>query len=362
MAEVLTMKEMASKPAAEPRHWIVDGLLHTHTKRPSCILCYAEAGKSTLAAQLSIAVSQGTPFLGRKTERSNVIYWKSEESDLDTFEDFSRAGAASDGSIVFVFPQLEDNNFTVLNDALKNHPSTRLVIIETMADFFKLNDVTSNDEERKCLDKFTKRVTEKYPDCVFVLLHHFNKTDLSVDSSKLSIAKILGGTAFAAGTATKIYLQQVSDADTRRVLLATTRKGDRINPTYLDFDPSTSTSTLGLTVKAAAISAKRVSKSKKDAEMDERILQLLNEDPGTPKWTLAERVGGSSTVVASRIEALIKLGVITETQSKDRSHAKKLNLVTMLPIENTEEIPRECTMTHALPITNKGSGVSEADA
>lgn len=311
MATKFTSKDLAAMPPSAPIHWVVEGLLRTRRKRPSLLCGYAEAGKSTLAAQLSIAVAQGTTFLGRSTDKGSVIYWKNEDTQEDVLEDFVKAGMPMDGSITFLLPKMDDDNFEVLSQALKDQPHTKLVIIETLMDFFDLRDVTSNDEGRTNLKNFNDRVVEHYPDCSFLILHHFNKSDLSVDTSKLSITKILGGTAFAAGTDTKIYMQQVSDSDTRRVLLATTRKGTAIEPTYLDFDCETSTSTLGITVKAEAIAAKQVTKAQKTLNSDGKIMQLLTENSGIPKWSLVTLVGGAGATVGKKIDKLIASGLIT---------------------------------------------------
>jgi hypothetical protein len=326
MAALMSMEELASMPAGEPSHWVVEGLFKTQTKRPSCILGYAEAGKSTLAAQLAIAVSQGKPFLGSKTEKSKVLYWKFEETELDTLSDFKHAGAHTNGDINFIFPKLGDDNFKALEDALLIVPETRLVLVETFMDFFCLGDVSSNDEERDALQRFHERISSKYPDCVFVILHHYNKTNLAMDVSKLSIAKILGGTAFAAGTATKLYMQQVSDADPRRVLTATTRgRGRFIEPTYLEFDQSTSTSVLGMTVKGEALAKKKETKSKKKKSVDEGIFEVLTDNPtGIAKWTLVDKLP-DKRATRQRIEELVATGIIEEkVDPKDPSHAKKL--------------------------------------
>src|ERR1700686_1019338 len=82
---LLSSKEWAALPTP-PKDWIVNGLLRVGRRRPSILAGNAGDGKSTLAKQLAIAISQGKPFLGRETKRSPSIYWQTEDEVPDVVE------------------------------------------------------------------------------------------------------------------------------------------------------------------------------------------------------------------------------------------------------------------------------------
>lgn len=330
-----TLEELDKLPAQEPSEWIVYQMFKTKTKRPHCILGYAESGKSTLGIQLVVAVSQGKPFLNRETLKSKCILWRNEENELDTLSDFKKAKAQLDGNgnITVMFQMPAEDNFAQLKQTLEYTKDVRLVVIETFMDFFNLNDVSDNDEERRAMAQFTTEVASVYANCCFIFLHQFNKSNGNVDVTKQrSIFRIMGGSAFAQGTSTKIYLSQVSDVDTRRVVSVTVRRGMNIEPTYLVFDPNTLTSTLGMTLKGEMLTRKEEKKKTEKVNLDQLIIQYLYEHPGTPKWTVA-KVLGNDRVAAARIDALIEAGALRIKIDAGESHAMKL-YVTEVPKEN----------------------------
>ena len=115
------------------------------------------------------------------------------------------------------------------------------------------------------LNGLTEKSSSKHKERVcFLALHHFKKSDEQRGSS---LTKILGATVIAGKTDCKIYLRQVGEGDGRRIVSAQTRKGVRIEPTYLDFDDATQTSTLGQTLADERADAKRVSLSLTHAEL-----------------------------------------------------------------------------------------------
>src|SRR5947209_4400227 len=91
-----TPQQLASLPPRKHSQDVLEGLLRTHRKRPSLLCGFPEAGKSTLAHQIAIAVATGNPFLGRETTQGRVIYWLNEDSASDVADDFFRAGLPKD--------------------------------------------------------------------------------------------------------------------------------------------------------------------------------------------------------------------------------------------------------------------------
>jgi hypothetical protein len=250
MALQFTAKELIALPPSNPANWIVEGLLRTNRRRPSLLCGFPEAGKSTVAHQLALAVANGVPFLDRKTTQGHIIYWKNEDSAQDVREDFHRAGLSTNSKLLILLPEPEDRNLEVLTSALSQNPNTKLVIVETLADFLYIPDITNNDDCRTALQSFCNLVMKSNPNCAFLLLHHFNKSNINAE---LSGTKILGATAINGFTDAKIYLRQISDEDSRRVIHASVRKGRAIVPTYLDFEPETLTPESGVKIAISAL-------------------------------------------------------------------------------------------------------------
>jgi hypothetical protein len=116
----------------------------------------------------------------------------------------------------------------------------------------------------------------------------------------------------------------VSDTDPRRVIHATVRKGNPIQPTYLTFDQQTLTASLGETVTDEAVQKRKIDKAQKSLDLDRKILQFVSDNPGLPKWTLAGLVGGRGKDTGDRIDALIDAGFIDSRDAGGNSHARRL--------------------------------------
>jgi len=324
-----TLSELRERPRSNSE-WVVENLLRTNRKRCSLLCGDPEAGKSKLARQLAEAVAQGKQFLGRQTLKGKVLYWVSEETTDDTREDFDGFGLTPEeaDNILFLYPEPDINNFVALNRALKRHPDIRLVIVETLGDFFDTDDIKNNDENRRKLSQLENEVIEEFPDTAFLVLHYFKKSDRQKHG--MSAHKILGGTCLRGKTDAKIYMEQVSDLDHRRVIWATVRKGVAIERTYLNFDSATKTSTLGITVVAEYRAAKATEGANKDQELQDAIFDVIGNSPGLPKRDVIDRVRDrvqcGQIPVSDKIKALIQRQQIGVTKGGSKKNAMLLHL------------------------------------
>ena len=102
----------------------------------------------------------------------------------------------------------------------------------------------------------------------------------------------------------------LSDNDPKRIFGTKVRKGGDIEPTYLEFDPSTDTATLGQGLKDVEQTAREVIKSTKQMEITSKIIALVEQSPAIPKSMLLRTVGGKATVAQFYIDQLIEQGNI----------------------------------------------------
>jgi AAA domain len=341
-----------------PSTWIVDGLLRTHRKRPSLLVGLAESGKSTLATQMAICVAQGKPFLGRPTTQGRVIYWKNEESEIDVHEDFVKAGMKTTDPLTILLPEMRDHNLSVLRNELAKYSDTRLVIVETLADFFNIEDINDSEDGKRALQDFSNMIVQPHLDCAFLIIHHFNKSNLGTD---LAVTKINGTHALATGTDAKLFMSQVSDEDQRRIIWANVRKGLRLEQTYLNFDTESRTSSLGVTVRDEKISSRQIEKSQRQLDLDGKILQLIEQNPGTAKWEIVMRVGGNAQRLGIRIDELIRDGFIVERPGGGKGNAKLLYREGAAPLEVTSTVTREeqCLPLPHVSLENKAQGATQ---
>jgi hypothetical protein len=261
---VVTAGELMQQPQ-HTQKFIVDGLLRLGRRRPSLLLGKPESGKSTLAMQLAVAVTKGLPFLGRNTQRSEVLYWSSEETDVDLATALRVHGYNPETDERLFFNTNQEEPMKYLDAVLSEYPEIRLVMIETLDDFLNVQDLKENSHVRRAFEKFDASIIRKHAHrASFLALHHLKKreTDSAGDA-------ILGATVLRGRTDAKLYLKQMSDDDPRRIFHATVRMGAGIPQTVLDFNPTTLTSTLGV---------KLADERKQSAvKTDEKILADITE-------------------------------------------------------------------------------------
>jgi hypothetical protein len=259
----------------EPSQWIVEGLLRVGRKRISLLAGKPEDGKSTIARQLAVAVTKGKPFLGRQTVRASVIYWQSEEEPGDVRDSLDRLGYdhTKDEKLLTFFGNAAENHVQSLREALAAHPEVKLVLIETLDDLLKVSDIKENSAARAAFDKFDTVVVNDFSHRVaFLALHQLKKRETDSVGDML-----LGATVIRGRTDAKWYLRRVSDEDPRRIFTATVRKGQEISPTYLDYNPDTETSTLGMTTTEE----RKHSAQETDKRIVQEIVTFFKNNPDT---------------------------------------------------------------------------------
>jgi hypothetical protein len=310
---------------AAPPDWLVEGLLRNNRLRPSLLCGLPHAGKSTLARQLAVAVSRGDLFLGRETKKGRVLYWQTEDSEQDALQDFLRQGANVESAIDIMHSVNETaagrerELVEALTEANRDEHPFDLVVIETLCDFFQPENENNNAELGRLLSEFSDRVVRNYQGSAFLLIHHFNKaTDTVVTNN--AILRVSGARAITGKTDAKWFLYSLSDNDPKRVFASKVRKGQDIEPTYLEFDADTDTAALGEKLKDIQQTTTEAAKSTKQIELASKILTIVNETPAIPKSVLLKLVGGKATVAQAHINELIEKGLIKTLKHGKTTH------------------------------------------
>jgi hypothetical protein len=189
-------------------------------------------------------------------------------------------------------------------------------------DFLKIDDIKENSDGAEAFERFDAEVLSKHVShCSFLVLHWFKKSD---SQKSMNIHKILGGTIIAAKTDTKMYMNTVSDADPRRTIQVSVRKGIPIEPTYLDFDPETQTSQLGTKVADQQSADKSKLRRLENEELERNILAKVASFPGRSKGEIVRLVGGNADTVGKKIDELVKAGYLIIKRGGKRNNAMLL--------------------------------------
>ena len=294
-----------SKMTFPDSDWVVEGLLRTGRKRPSLLVAKPETGKSTLARQLGVAVSQGKRFLGRDTKRGGVVYWQTEDQPQDVIASGIRLGYQPEqDEQIYVFQGDPDSSSCEdLAELLDKDRSVKLVIIETLDDLLRISDIKENSAAREAFEKFHNQLMSKFADTtVFLALHHLKKAE-----NEFAGDSILGASVIRGRTDSKIFLQQAAPDDERRIIYTSKRIGIAIPKTYLSFDPRTGKSELGETLSEAEHTAKTA-----DTKLaEEKLFNILISRPDIEHNDLLDALDGKQMRKLKLIRDHLANGSIT---------------------------------------------------
>lgn len=136
-------------------------------------------GKSYLCTQLSLAVASGSQFLGFDTNRSGVLYMALEDSfnrcKERLIQELQGKEAPNNLDIMIDCPSIGNGLIEQLQDYIKNHPTTKLIIIDTFA---KIRDGSKSNEGAYSADYREAGLVKKFADrnqLAVLLVHHTRK-------------------------------------------------------------------------------------------------------------------------------------------------------------------------------------------
>src|SRR3990172_575458 len=173
---------------ATPRpgvRWLVHGLI----PKPGRFLLVGlpKVGKSNLALQIALAVSQGRDFLGAQVEKRRVLFLQFDATDFewkDRFDTLKEAGVDLSGDNLVVAPEHLPLPFNTQNlqhqiwleKLLKDeHPD--LVVIDVLRELHSADEDSSTEMKNACSPLF--QILRPYS-CL--ILHHTTKLQEGVDA------------------------------------------------------------------------------------------------------------------------------------------------------------------------------------
>lgn len=182
-----------------PLHFLVDGLLpfgaHLLVGPPKC-------GKTFLAQQLSIAVAGGRNFLGSRVQQGDVLYLALEDNWRRIRSRFAKLGAHGDTldriHVATEWPRADEGGIQAIEEFVKEHPATLLVVVDTAAMFRPRSSKGDNVYESDYAAGATGRTLVADGGRAVLTLHHTNKRAVAADpldmiSGSLGLAGAVDG-------------------------------------------------------------------------------------------------------------------------------------------------------------------------
>jgi hypothetical protein len=307
-----------SNPNAPKATFLIEGLLTQGGL--AALVAKPKHSKSSISRYAAVCVAKGKPFLGRETQRGEVLLITVEDpiqhvenclKVLDWNPECDEAilmiSAASSGT---------ESNINALREVLTNHPGIRFVVIDTFAKFGRVRDMNEYTPWLKVFDGL-KQLRTDFPQVSILCVLHAKKTtgDDFFDS-------MLGSSALRGEFDSNLAIYAESG---KRLITAECRMGRPLAPTILDAVVVTSEGcdvvkdfSLGDDFSKWSSDQKSRAETKRKASMEERIIAYLSAQPDERaeyKFVL-ENVEGKA---AKKIEAaanLIKDGVLKESGVK----------------------------------------------
>lgn len=248
-------------------------------------------GKSLLMLLISFKVSKGQPLWGYQVTQGTVLYLALED-DYQRLQSrlYRMFGAESSENLYFGIEakKLGDGLEEQLICFVKDHPDTKLVIIDTLQ---KIRGATENHysygEDYKAIAEL-KRLADQLG-IALILVHHTRKQEASDSFDMISGTRGLLG---AADGAMVLYKKNRTDAD---AILEVTGRDQQDQKLYLTKDPNT----LCWELKSVEVEAQEELPN----PILESIAKLVTVD--TPVWV------GSATALADLLVLDIKPNVLS---------------------------------------------------
>lgn len=304
------------KPQRIP--YVIDGLLTQGGF--SALGGKSKQGKSSLSRYEAVCIAKGKPFLGRETIRGEVILINLEDplNHLDNCLSALGYDQKTDARIHIVdrLAPTAQESIAALGDALTKFPDVRLVIIDTLAKFIRVDDLNEYMPVLRAVEQL-HHLARKFPHTHIQGLAHCKKvrTEDPFDA-------LLGSTALRGEPDTNIAMYGEGG---QRIIATETRIGRSIPPTLLKAELVESAGAnvirdFSLDVPLSDWQQSRAEKSERKRKMshEERIIRYLQSRDNltaTQALTLDE-VEGKDTYKLAAIQTLMDAGVIMVTGKK----------------------------------------------
>ena len=288
--EFLTAKDILQAPK-DPTRWILDECLPAGGA--SVLVSKPKVGKSTIAADLTISVSRGEPFLGRMTRQTPVAYVFLDGPLTDIAETFVKLGLR-ESDPVFIHAGTAPSDAINWILATVKDKGARLIIIDVLQKLCRFSDINDYSEVMTKMEPFLDLA--RAGNCHLMTLHHAKK------DSKDDLDAAIGSTAIRGLCYTYLFAKRLPNSN-RRILSSDQRGGKNLGEVGIGFDKVTG--------------RLRVEGTIEDVEIEEakpEIIKFLEaEESEITEKEIRKAIPVRGWIVGRALRALVKRGDIERT-------------------------------------------------
>jgi hypothetical protein len=291
-------------------------------------------GKSYFLLQLGVALSTGTPFLGRETKRQGVLFIALEDSERRIHARLNQLGAiGTDRLLIYTRWRKGKQALEDLRLLLKCRPEIKVVIIDPIVKFIDLLDFNDYGGAYGALGPIKDALDARHVAGIFS--HHCKKSVAELDA----FDDLLGSTGWGASCDTRLVLRRQRGSD-EGTLVAGGRDVLHSESAIL-FDGGR-----GWTYQGAAEDV-RMSDERKE------ILDLLREETALSAAEIAKRLEKNYNTTRNLLTKLHEAGkVIRDATDSRKWRSTVVTVVTAEPKPATVTTLTTPT-THTIPTTRE---------
>ena len=315
--ELVPMRDLLNRPP-DPTRWVWSEVLPVNTA--SVLIAKARVGKSTLAANLCVAVARGLPFLRRDTQKSPVAYVFTDGSDWEIEECFQQVGARPDDEIFVYAGQTPHQAIPWLMEKVKGC-GARLIVIDTLQRMLHIKNINDYSEVINRMEPVVSAAREH--GCHIMLLHHAKRND----SDDLDAA--LGSVGIKGMVYSYLSIRRLPESETR--ILTSDQRGGKNIP--------------GLSVGFGKSGWLEVHGTAEEAEIEmtaPKIIEALDTEEGElTERQIRKLVPARGILVSKAIRKMLRADELTRTGEGKRGSAFRYSLAPTLLPEKTDD-PDSC--------------------
>lgn len=283
--EFLTAREILSAPQ-DPQRWMWEGVLPRGGT--SLNVGKPKVAKTTVAANLSLAIARGVPFLGRATQRCAVAYLSLDASLPEIAEVFTRFGLREDDQIFLHAGAAPTDAIAWLVERIKQN-NVGFVVIDTLQRLFRFQNINDYSEVTNAMEPLLEAAREERVHVMF--LHHARK------DSQGDLDSAVGSTALRGLAYTYLHLKKLPNSE-RRILRSDQRGGRNFPETAIGFDRVTGWLQVQGTMEDAEIE-----------EAEPQIMEFLRAEEGEVlEKMIRENVNLRAFIVSKALRKLFRQG------------------------------------------------------
>jgi len=313
--ELISAKDLLALPP-DPTRWLWDKCLPVGGC--SILVSKPKVGKSTFAANLSLAVCRGQQFLGRETQQSPVAYLSLDASLPEMAETFTSLGM-KDSDLIFLHAGGAPEDTVAWLMQRISEKGVRLVVIDTLQRLFKFRDVNDYSLVTNSMEPLLDQARQQN---IHVLFTHHAKKDSGDD-----LDSAIGSTAIRGLAYTYLHLKRLPESD-RRIFRSDQRGGKNFGETAIGFDRD------GLLT---------VQGTREAVEIDEikpKIREFIEAAEGDPtEREITNTVGGRAIIISKALRQMFKNDELGRTGKGRKGSPFRYSLSPTIEMANPNSLP-----------------------